>query len=91
MVLAEQLVGEARQRRARELDRRESRVTGLSALLYLAVAVAIALGFLTFVLLGVSTWLKEDRWLIASIVMSLFALGLVSCTLMSPVPLKGPP
>jgi HD-GYP domain-containing protein (c-di-GMP phosphodiesterase class II) len=43
MVLAEQLVGEARQRRARELDRRERRVTGLSALLYLVVATAIAL------------------------------------------------
>jgi hypothetical protein len=55
------------------------------------MSMAIVLGFVTLALLGVSTYMKDDRWLIASIVMSLFALGLVSCTLMSPVPLEGPP
>ena len=42
MLLAERLVGEARQRRAREMDRRERSVTRISAIAYLAVAVAIA-------------------------------------------------
>jgi hypothetical protein len=56
-----------------------------------SMSMAIVLGFVTLALLGLSTVLKDDRWLIASIVMSLFALGLVSCTLMSPVPLEGPP
>jgi hypothetical protein len=56
-----------------------------------SMSMAIVLGFVTLALLGVSTYMKDDRWLIASIVMSLFALGLVSCTLMSPVPLEGPP
>src|ERR671913_262996 len=48
-------------------------------------------GFVTLALLGLSAILKDDRWLIASTVMSLIALGLVSCTLMSPLPLEGPP
>ena len=56
-----------------------------------STSMAIVLGFVTLALLGLSAILKDDRWLIASIVMSLFALGLVSCTLMSPVPLEGPP
>ena len=42
MLLAERLVGEARQRRARKMDQRERVVTGVSACAYLAVAVAIA-------------------------------------------------
>src|SRR5215213_7212002 len=42
MLLAERLVGEARQRRARKMDQRERVVTGISACAYLAVAVAIA-------------------------------------------------
>jgi HD-GYP domain-containing protein (c-di-GMP phosphodiesterase class II) len=42
MLLAERLVGEARQRRASELDRRERRITGLSALLFMVVATAMA-------------------------------------------------
>jgi hypothetical protein len=56
-----------------------------------STSMAIVLGFVTLALLGLSAILKDDRWLIASIVMSLFALGLVSCTLMSPVPLEGSP
>ena len=42
MLLAERLVGEARQRRARKMDQRERVVTGVSVCAYLAVAVAIA-------------------------------------------------
>jgi HD-GYP domain-containing protein (c-di-GMP phosphodiesterase class II) len=42
MLLAERLVGEARQRRARKMNQRERVVTGVSACAYLAVAVAIA-------------------------------------------------
>ncbi len=42
MLLAERLVGEARQRRARRMNERERIVTGVSACAYLAVAVAIA-------------------------------------------------
>ena len=42
MLLAEQLVGEARARRKHRLGSRERRVTGASALLFLAAAVAIA-------------------------------------------------
>ena len=55
------------------------------------ISMAIVLGFVTLALLGLSAILKDDRWLIASTVMSLIALGLVSCTLMSPLPLEGPP
>ena len=43
MLLAERLVGEARQRRARRMDQRERVITGVSACAYLAVAIAIAL------------------------------------------------
>ena len=43
MLLAERLVGEARQRRANGMDRRERTVTCVSTIAYLAVAVAIAL------------------------------------------------
>jgi HD-GYP domain-containing protein (c-di-GMP phosphodiesterase class II) len=43
MLLAEQLVGEARERRAREMDVRERSVDGASAFAFLGVAVAIAL------------------------------------------------
>ena len=42
MLVAERLVGEARQRRARKMDQRERLVTGVSACAYLVVAVAIA-------------------------------------------------
>src|SRR5215211_4409695 len=42
MLLAERLVGEARQRRARGMDHRERAVTGVSACAYLTVAAAIA-------------------------------------------------
>jgi len=42
MLLAERLVGEARQRRASEMDRRERRITSVSALLFLAAAIAMA-------------------------------------------------
>jgi hypothetical protein len=42
MLVAERLVGEARQRRARKMDQRERVMTGVSACAYLAVAVAIA-------------------------------------------------
>jgi HD-GYP domain-containing protein (c-di-GMP phosphodiesterase class II) len=43
MVLAEQLVGEARARRARAMDARERRVTVTSAALFLLAALALAL------------------------------------------------
>ncbi len=42
MLLAPQLVGEARARRQRKMDRRERVVEGTSAILFLAVAIAIA-------------------------------------------------
>ena len=45
MLLAEQLVGEARARRQQRLDHRERLVEGTSALLYVAVAVGLALLF----------------------------------------------
>jgi hypothetical protein len=48
------------------------------------MSMAIVLGFVTLALLGLSTVLKDDRWLIAPVVVSLFALGLVCCTLMNP-------
>jgi HD-GYP domain-containing protein (c-di-GMP phosphodiesterase class II) len=43
MVLAEQLVGEARVRRARQLPKREAFIRGASALAFIAVSVATAL------------------------------------------------
>jgi HD-GYP domain-containing protein (c-di-GMP phosphodiesterase class II) len=43
MQLAEQLVGEARERRKRRMESRERHVTGASAILYVGAAVAIAL------------------------------------------------
>src|SRR5919201_7017022 len=42
MLLAEQLVGEARERRARRMHRRERAVLGASAAAFLAVAAVIA-------------------------------------------------
>lgn len=42
MMLAEQLVGEARARRARSMDSRERAVTGMSAALFAVAAIAIA-------------------------------------------------
>jgi HD-GYP domain-containing protein (c-di-GMP phosphodiesterase class II) len=42
MLLAEKLVGEARERRAREMDHRERQITGFSAVAFIAAAAAIA-------------------------------------------------
>ena len=55
------------------------------------MSMAIVLGFVTLALLGLSAILKDDRWLIASVVVGLFALGLVSCSLMNPPPLMEHP
>ena len=96
MLLAERLVGEARQRRATRMETRERLVTTLSALTFLAAAVAIALlapdqrhvdPFLTVCLVAGFALILQIRFEFGGYFGSPEQLAIVPLMLLGPLPL----